>query len=514
MTQCNELCSELLQNGSPNNYNTSNTTNCDNDADSANSPAAGTKLVAAGRNFSNKKMPVSSPKCVPTTAENAIKRPPLFYDSKRRRVDKFYQKQSSLVEYFEQDSKQIQNYQQRRLNSNCSLDVRRTLSSDSRNFSAANFNDQHSVENGGEEPAQEFDDSTVSRLLEPPPLSLGVKNIGNGTISLPKVRIIRPAGSLRNCAAQHCPSPAMSETSSTSCNTESARASRRLTLLSLIVNLTLTVAKALASHLSGSLSIMSSLVDSIVDITSGFVIWLAGRAIRTPDPYLYPVGRTRLEPAALIIVSVIMALASLQMILKSFNSIVYNDINPQVDWPTIAIMVATVMVKLILFLLCRRVKNSSSSLVLAQDHRNDCLSNSIALLCAFGAQKFWLYLDPIGAIAVSVYIAVTWYNTGKEHLKKLSGLSAKPEFINRIIKVCIDHDPRIKFIDTVLVYHFGLRFLVEVHIGLDEHMSVKEAHDIAETLQNAIESMPDVERAFLHVDYEFEHKRGDEHKVP
>ncbi|KAL3122341.1 hypothetical protein niasHT_000560 [Heterodera trifolii] len=302
----------------------------------------------------------------------------------------------------------------------------------------------------------------------------------------------------------------MSETSSTSCNTELARASRRLTLLSLIVNLTLILAKALASHLSGSLSITSSLVDSCVDSTSGCVIWLIGRAIsRTPDPYLYPVGRTGLEPMAMTIVSVTMVLASIQMIVKSF---VYNDINPQMDWPTIAIMVATVMFKLILFLFCRRVKNSSSLLVLAQDHRNDCLSSSIALLCAFGAQKFWLYLDPIGAILISVYIAVTWYNTGKEHLFKLIGRSAKPEFINRIIKMCIDNDARIKSIDTVLVYHFGLRFLVEVRIGLDGIMPVKEAHDIAETLQNAIELMPDVERAFCK--WTTNRARDDEHKVP
>lgn len=64
------------------------------------------------------------------------------------------------------------------------------------------------------------------------------------------------------------------------------------------------------------------------------------------------------------------------------------------------------------------------------------------------------------------------------------------------------------------VYHFGTRFLVEVHIVLDENMRLKEAHDIAESLQNAIESLPDVERAFVHVDYEFEHKAIDEHKIP
>ncbi len=164
---------------------------------------------------------------------------------------------------------------------------------------------------------------------------------------------------------------------------------------------------------------------------------------------------------------------------------------------------------------CRsRYQNDPSTRVLAQDHRNDCLSNSIALICAYSAQKLWVYLDPIGAVFVAIYIAVTWYRTGREQLLMLSGRSAPPDLINRIIKVCIDHDERINYMDTVYVYHFGTRFLVEVHIVLDQDMRLKEAHDISEALQLNIESLPEVERAFVHVDYEFFHKPEDEHKHP
>lgn len=83
----------------------------------------------------------------------------------------------------------------------------------------------------------------------------------------------------------------------------------------------------------------------------------------------------------------------------------------------------------------------------------------------------WIYLDPLGAVLVSLYIAYTWYKTGVEHTGMLSGKTADPDFRNRIIavwpvidlilQVCLDHDERIRFIDTVYVYHFGTRFLVE-----------------------------------------------------
>lgn len=98
---------------------------------------------------------------------------------------------------------------------------------------------------------------------------------------------------------------------------------RLLAKITLFINISLTVAKFVASYLSGSLSIISSLVDSIVDITSGLVIWTTSRAITKTDPYHYPVGRTRLEPIALVIVSVIMAVGtySLQLINKYLTAV-------------------------------------------------------------------------------------------------------------------------------------------------------------------------------------------------
>ena len=44
-------------------------------------------------------------------------------------------------------------------------------------------------------------------------------------------------------------------------------------------------------------------------------------------------------------------------------------------------------------------------------------------------------------------------------------------------------------------------------------MDLKQAHDIGESLQQKIEKFPDVERAFVHVDYNFEHIPSDEHKI-
>ena len=48
--------------------------------------------------------------------------------------------------------------------------------------------------------------------------------------------------------------------------------------------------------------------------------------------------------------------------------------------------------------------------------------------------------------------------------------------------------------------------MVEVDIVLPADMPLREAHDIGESLQMKLEKLEDVERAFVHLDYEYAHK--------
>jgi divalent metal cation (Fe/Co/Zn/Cd) transporter len=64
----------------------------------------------------------------------------------------------------------------------------------------------------------------------------------------------------------------------------------------------------------------------------------------------------------------------------------------------------------------------------------------------------------------------------------------------------------IQKVDTCRVYHSGPNYFVEVDIVLPPEMPLWRAHDIAQDLQDQIEALPDVDRCFIHVDHEVEHK--------
>ncbi|XP_076948960.1 metal tolerance protein 9-like [Bidens hawaiensis] len=98
-----------------------------------------------------------------------------------------------------------------------------------------------------------------------------------------------------------------------------------------------------------------------------------------------------------------------------------------------------------------------------------------------------------------------------ENVWSLIGRTAPPDFLAKVTYLVWNHHEEIKHIDTVRAYTFGSQYFVEVDIVLPEDMLLSQAHNIGEMLQEKLEQLPEVERAFVHVDFEFNHRP--EHKA-
>lgn len=286
---------------------------------------------------------------------------------------------------------------------------------------------------------------------------------------------------------------------------------------SLAANVVLGIVKIYAAWISGSLAVLSSLVDSLLDLTSQALFWYSDKRMHTPS-VKYPAGRRRLEPIAVIISATLMGMAAIEVIQQSVEALVkgFNGHHWQLDISnfTMGVLLSAIVIKLVLWYVCAKIgSHSPSADALAQDHRNDVFSNTVAVGAACAAHfhpDLW-YLDSIGAIVISVYIAVSWLATGKEQVERLVGLQANQEFIDQIRLLGDVHHPMMRT-DIVRAYHFGNNYLVEMEVILPEDMCVKDAHDISLSLQDKVEALDNVERAFVHVDYL--ERNYDEHKDP
>ncbi|KAJ4979286.1 hypothetical protein NE237_010066 [Protea cynaroides] len=288
-----------------------------------------------------------------------------------------------------------------------------------------------------------------------------------------------------------------------------ARSETMAIRISNVANMVLFAAKVYASIRSGSLAIIASTLDSLLDLLSGFILWFTAFSMQTPNPYQYPIGKKRMQPLGILVFASVMATLGLQIILESIRTLLSDDnefslTKEQEQW-VIGIMLSVTLVKLLLVLYCRSFTNEIVK-AYAQDHFFDVITNIIGLIAALLANYINDWIDPVGAITLAIYTIRTWSMTVLENVNSLVGMSAAPDYLQKLTYLCWNHHKAIRHIDTVRAYTFGSHYFVEVDIVLPSEMPLQEAHDIGESLQEKLELLPEIERAFVHLDYEFTHK--------
>ncbi|KAL9316440.1 hypothetical protein ACSQ67_017441 [Phaseolus vulgaris] len=232
---------------------------------------------------------------------------------------------------------------------------------------------------------------------------------------------------------------------------------------------------------SGSIAVAASTLDSLLDFMAGGILWFTHLAMKNINMYKYPIGKLRVQPVGIVIFAVIMATLGFQVLITAVEQLIENSppekmSNDQLVW-LYSVMIFATLVKLALWLYCR---SSGNKIVraYADDHHFDVVTNVIGL---------------VAAVLVS-----------------LVGQSASPEVLQKLTYLVLMHS-QIRRIDTVRAYTFGALYFVEVDIELPEDLPLKEAHAIGESLQIKLEKLPEVERAFVHLDFECDHKP--EHSV-
>ena len=169
--------------------------------------------------------------------------------------------------------------------------------------------------------------------------------------------------------------------------------------------------------------------------------------------------------------------------------------------PAIAIMAATVLIKGLCWAWCRLIRNSSVQ-ALAQDAVTDVVFNTFSIifpLLGYYLRVWWL--DPLGGLCLSLYVIVSWGLTTRTHILNLTGRAASADERNILLYLTMRFAHTIKHVQSLAAYHAGDKLNVEVDIVLDSEMSLRDSHDLGESLQYVLESVPGVERAFVHADY-------------
>jgi len=292
----------------------------------------------------------------------------------------------------------------------------------------------------------------------------------------------------------------------------------RVIRASVWVNFGLFLCKLYAFMASGSMAVLASLVDSAIDLLGQgallFTSYLAGDSHED-----YPIGRGRLEPVGVMICAVVMGMASVEVISTSTMRLLkfWNSPEPPevvLSSGVAAMLVAIILLKAVLWWWCKRVARrhpqNEAVRAIAQDNANDVISNVAALVAPetihFGKQ-FWV-ADPFAGIAISIYIIYTWLMTGYEQVEMIVGKRADTDFLRKVMDLAKEHHSNME-LDQLNAYHFGPKYLVEIEVVMPESTTLRESHDAGIALQHKVEMLEEVERCFVHIDYQL--RQCDDH---
>ncbi|KAF9436633.1 hypothetical protein BGZ76_003430 [Entomortierella beljakovae] len=261
---------------------------------------------------------------------------------------------------------------------------------------------------------------------------------------------------------------------------------------SFFANIFLVLIKVWAVFISDSMAVMASMLDSLMDLLSGAIIWYSAHLrSKTSDGHHYPVGKARMEPLGIIVFAAVMVTSFMQVMLQSIERLLAAS-SEVVDLGLVILILLgfNIFVKFLLWTWCRTIKDSPSVQALAQDHLNDVVFNILSIAFPMVGQYFGLWwLDALG-----------------DNIRRLTGQIATAADTQQLTYMTYRFSSLIQVIDTVRAYYVGDGLFVEVDIVLPPDTPLSQAHDLGESLQIALETLDSVERAFVHIDYNAEHK--------
>lgn len=268
-------------------------------------------------------------------------------------------------------------------------------------------------------------------------------------------------------------------------------------------NIFLAISKALVAYLSGSVALYADAANSISDVVYSVMmvwgLWIS----QQPADLSHPQGHSRFEPIVGLVVTLSMTLAGFEAAKAAVNRFIAGGIAIDPGLPTLVLIVSAA-IKLGMFFYISKLGKSLNSPTLkttAKDNLSDVAASSAAFLGALLSSLVHPLLDPIAGVLVSGWIFRNAFLAGKENLAYLTGAGATEEQRQEFVQIARSI-PGVKDVHHLMSEYIGPQLVLDLHINVNGNLTLNESHAIADRVIEALEALPDVDRAYIHVEPE------------
>ncbi|WP_229130322.1 cation diffusion facilitator family transporter [Ancylomarina sp. 16SWW S1-10-2] len=271
-------------------------------------------------------------------------------------------------------------------------------------------------------------------------------------------------------------------------------------ILSIIANILLFGLKYWAGIVSGSIAIMADAWHTLSDSLSSVIVLLGTKFSKKPADKDHPFGHGRADLIAAFIIGIMLLLVSFDFMLKSYDAL-KNRESSMFGSLAIYVMITSVVLKELLAQFAFWAAKRSDSKVLKADawhHRSDAISSLIILVGIFLGKYFW-WLDGALGLIVALLIGQAAYNIIKDSIYTLLGESPSEEIVDKLKLTCKRCYPEDLYPHHFHVHSYGDHNEITFHICLPPEMTIREAHEIVDYIENQIAEEHSYS-ATLHID--------------
>jgi ferrous-iron efflux pump FieF len=268
---------------------------------------------------------------------------------------------------------------------------------------------------------------------------------------------------------------------------QSARLLRLATNASVTTAAVFIAVKAVAYWETGSVSILASFVDSLMDAGASLLNLIAVRYALAPADRAHRYGHGKAESIAALGQGTFIIGSGLFLIIESVRRLL--DPQPlQAFGLGVAVMAFTIAVTAVLLLIQGYVIRRTHSAAIRADslhYRTDLLTNSAVLLALVLAQVGWPGMDPVFALAVALYILASARRIMADAFNELLDRELPEARRSAVLAVAGGH-PEVRGVHDLRTRSAGRVEFVELHLELDDHLPLLQAHRIADEVADAI----------------------------
>lgn len=278
-----------------------------------------------------------------------------------------------------------------------------------------------------------------------------------------------------------------------------SKSKKSAALLSVISNTFLIVAKLIVGIITGSVSIISEAVHSFTDLLAAILAFFSIKISSEPADIEHQYGHEKFEDLSGGIEGALIIFAAFYIIYEALQKIKHGFGENLETTAGIIVMLISVIINTVVSNHLFKISRQSDSIALLADaqHLRADVFTSLGVLLGLILIRFtgMVFLDPVIAIIIALFIIKTGYDLSKTAIKNLLDTSLPEEERSSIESTIRQYIPEnIIELQDLKTRKAGAKKLVEFILTVPTSMTIKEGHDLCDKIEE------DLERKIKNVD--------------